>query len=210
MDKNMRNALIHRDWLIKYSDKLLSDTELYKAYSETSDAINNEIIKPMVNFLYKSFWNSNKELWKHINPFGKDELSTLAHFYLLSKIHKRPVTARPIVRAIDCITTTMSKFLTNVLQRLEDMLLVTLNRHELRHLYKVVKQTIESIKNMESITHTNFNHNLETIWHVFDFKAMYTNLTPVFVQNMIEALCTKILRLRDENTLIIKVSKRTK
>jgi hypothetical protein len=73
---------------------------------------------PLRKFLDDNFAD-NEDLRDYVDPFNTERLPALAHFYLIPKIHKNPV-ARPIVGACQCITMVMSKFLIDILQRLEE------------------------------------------------------------------------------------------
>lgn len=206
-DKNMGDAIIHKDWMAKHTAKLLDDQDTYQVHPDNLQVVNMHVIEPWKKFVL-DLAQDNPLLASYIDPLWVDEtLPKMAHFYPLPKIHKTPIAARPIVGAPDCLTTKMSKLLTDILQKLDKALLSKLRENGDLHLYKVVTQTQQAISNLETIRRLNIPHR--TYWHVFDFESMYTNLTPVFVQNMIEALCTKILRIPDSLGIKVKVTSRS-
>jgi hypothetical protein len=212
-DKKMGSAICHKDWLSQAADKLLSDTTAYKRYPDNAGVVVNRIVIPWNEMMDKNF-KQNEVLYEHISGDLEYKIPHIANFYALPKPLKfdvSPLAARPITGAFNSLTTRASKVLNDILRKLQMMLTRELTKYGLKHLYKVVEHSIESISHMNDYSRriNHENADVDIHWETYDFVSMYTNMSYVFIENMVEFLLVEILKIPESYSMKVMLTERS-
>ena len=101
-DKNLGWVLMDKEWYIHEVNKHLSDEKTYKLTYVTPEVV-KESLKSLLNKL--STWKLKELDWLTHGD------CTFPEFYILPKVHKTPITTRPVVPNINSPCTRTSKFI---------------------------------------------------------------------------------------------------
>lgn len=132
-DKNMGLTVMNLDW---YNQQVLAHLDNSKYYQKVQ-AIDVLSIK-------KKLWNLTDRHQSILNPDEYRRLRKVPlepktpEFYVIPKLHKNPISSRPIVPSIDWITTNASKWLDEQLQPL------------LKHFPWIIPNSMAAIRKIES------------------------------------------------------------
>lgn len=119
-DKNLGLCIIDRLWYLEAANKHLSNTLTYKRITE--EPIVQDIYTQLRNILHEAdvlFSGNNGKLTTlagYLLTLENDLSVRLCKFYLLIKIHKSPISSRPICSNVNYITWHASKYLDFVLK----------------------------------------------------------------------------------------------
>ena len=118
-DKNLGTCVVGSDWYERTALEQLSDTDTYKELHTPpckSTCYNElEAILRKYDCFVHTNTNTKTPLAKYIMQL-QDQPMKLGRFYMTIKVHKTPVTGRPICASIGTITYHASKYLDHVLQ----------------------------------------------------------------------------------------------
>lgn len=115
-DKNLGLVVMARSWYLQQVDKHLNDTSSYvvvpqQEYRTAHDLLINKIERTLYNWRYTLSESECKYLSKSLS------YNELPHFYVCPpKIHKEPVSSRPIIPALRYTTVPLSIFCANELR----------------------------------------------------------------------------------------------
>lgn len=116
-DKGMGYFVMRRGEYRNVIKTMLSDSSTYELYSFDDSKIRTlnkwleAIVKTCANFGLPKF------ICDFVQSFSFEK-SKIPNFYVLAKVHKTPVSFRPIVASVQSVTTGASILLANILQRL--------------------------------------------------------------------------------------------
>lgn len=165
-DKNLGLTVVGREWYEQEAQKQLSDQSTYrlvKEEKEVKDTIDKVVrrTKALSQFLKK--FEKNEMESKFLDHKMKNSGKKLPFFYIMPKLHKNPVTGRPIVAQVDWVSTPLSIWLNERLRKfmpLADSLL------------QDSRDMVIRIENMTPITENKDDYVLVTM----DVKELYTRI----------------------------------
>jgi hypothetical protein len=130
-DKNLGICILSKDHYIHLCNQLLSDVNVYKIVEEDIKIIFNETYARLRQILHKNgllyvneYGVNKRTTEKRLSYLAKSLLQLQdsgllrpARFYILPKVHKKSLSARPIVSSVNTITYYASRYLHNVLYK---------------------------------------------------------------------------------------------
>lgn len=112
-DKNAGITILNRSDYIKFAEKHLSDEKNYKKISEFESQRLLEEVSQLFELIFGR--NSDSKTKKHFNFIGKFVKNTkrenISKFYVIPKIHKTPISTRPILASHSATLQNFSTFL---------------------------------------------------------------------------------------------------
>ena len=119
-DKNLGICIVDREWYEKEALRLLQNNN--NTYMKIPNMPHMDIfIARIVQILEKHKKDNIKLREYFLQNCTKDNSNKkykgISRFYLTIKIHKAPITVRPIVSSVGCFTYYISKYLDSILQR---------------------------------------------------------------------------------------------
>lgn len=169
-DKNLGLTIVNMSWYRREGYTQLSDKRFYtrlpKGTFDDVDTSLDHVFRQAasLNNYLTLFYNtpiSSPQISRYLSHcFANDR--TVPTFHLIPKIHKTPVTGRPIVPSHSWVTTGFSVYLDSLFQKV------------LPHLEYIIKDTKSLINTLESLT---LPSDPSYTWLVTgDVSSMYTNL----------------------------------
>jgi hypothetical protein len=120
-DKNLGVAVITKQWFIEGCLSLLSDQSNYRLLSpeDSANMLRRTIggVKELADLADRCALGSQLvKFLVHKCPLNDDELPVLPRFYVIPKIHKKPVKYRPIVPCHSTVQAPLAKFVSKLLK----------------------------------------------------------------------------------------------
>lgn len=110
-DKGGATVVVSSEWYEGEAKRQLDDTAYYKKVDEDNTKRHEEIIKHALTDLVEN-QHLDKKLAHKLTPTN----SKTPEFYLLPKIHKSPVTGRPVISSTGCHTEKISAYVDEFLK----------------------------------------------------------------------------------------------
>ncbi len=193
-DKGGATVIVSSEWYEKEAERQLNDTTFYKKVDEDNTARHEDIIMNSLTDLVE-----NKQLEKKLAEKLAPVNSRTPEFYLLPKIHKTPVTGRPVISSTGCHTEKISayvdEFLKPAAQELPSHIKDSYDFAEkIKHMGKLEATDIMLTMDVSSL-YTNID-NEEGIEAIKENNSIKSKLT-TFTINMICVLMSMILTLNN-------------
>lgn len=113
-DKGLGITILDRAWYDKELLRQVTDTTTYRVALPKPPKLHQQLLK-LVKPALKSHLMTERQ-HAYVTRKWNDDTSKLPNLYLLPKLHKTPVTGRPIVSSHSYITTPVSMWLDHILQ----------------------------------------------------------------------------------------------
>jgi len=119
-DKNLGLTILDREWYNNECARQLNDSATYRSITHTECLQLNRTAASQIIRLTNTAAKADVITRKEANfiQFGTDNPNRCASLYLIPKIHKKPLTGRPIVASHSTVTTQASKWIDIILQPL--------------------------------------------------------------------------------------------
>ena len=190
-DKNLGICIVDREWYEKEALRHLLDATTYTKIETVPNTTyfitniknifmkNNKHHDKLLNYFLQT---TNPQNTTHIQPIEHSKLK-IARFYLTIKIHKQPISSRPIVASIGSFTYHISSYLDKVLQQV------------MKQQNSYLRNTNDLIIDIE--TNPLFkNMKVANILYTADIKDMYPSI------NIADGLCQLKLAILEYNTRV--------
>ena len=155
-DKNLGMTLLDKTW---YHNEVMNHLKEEKTYTEVKQIPIEKIKAQIQNFITRH----QNELYEQEIKSLKNDVNRNNHtskFYIIPKIHKNPISSRPIVSSHSWITTSLSRI---VDQRLQEFIF---------NLPTVIKDSKSLIVKLGKCRFEDKNIKL----HTADVSSLYTNI----------------------------------
>jgi hypothetical protein len=197
-DKNMGVSVVSKKWYNTQGFKLLANR---KEYSIIATKVDDTWLDSRGNLLAHDLKEYSRVLASEfknqlVNVYGfSNQLATqmtpfesqynISYFKLLPKVHKNPISARPIVASHSTFTTKASIILTAALGSLEIALKAKFPTYYLpiTNSKEAVERTQQAINLFTNVPNSNVKIKS------YDFTSLYTNLDIEVVISNISSLC---------------------
>jgi hypothetical protein len=187
-DKNMGLTMITREWYEKEAEKHLADQKAYRRVTkeEAEQALKayRDSVKRIVTTAQQALYEYEKR-WLNSTPEPSEQ--TIAKFYLLPKLHKSPVSTRPIISCVHALTNKASQLLDVILQPY------------VKKLETVLKDTKQLVQELEQRT---FECDEETVLISADITSLFT-VIPIDKGIAMVAKFLREQKVSEERVLII-------
>jgi hypothetical protein len=162
-DKNLGLCLVSRAWYEEQAEQHLSDATSYTRVSreDMNTALSHYLtqIRDLIRNTDDSVLLPNEKKWIAQQLPADSTECCPAFFYLLPKLHKSPVSSRPIVSCIRSVTSPVSVLLDHLLQPL------------VQQLPTVIKDSRQLVQLLE---HTTFDKNDDIVLLTSDISSLFT------------------------------------
>ena len=160
-DKNLGPAIIERDAYIRrvFNDHLL-DRKTYRQLTEDECRVAVNLAEISSRHFFENF-NKNDPDFKYLRAYKDEVKDPVSYFYILAKVHKSPLSSRPIVSTSGSLLYGVGRWL--------DVELQSIVRN---HVEYVTKSSYEHRRELESLGSLPPNAKLFTM----DAQAFYTNI----------------------------------
>jgi len=176
-DKNLGPAVMERNRYIQVAyDDHLSDKETYERLTkdEADRRVHEtrQIIKRLVNTFVKAKRPNDAKYLQGMLQSNKDPF---AYFYILAKVHKKPLATRPIVSVSGSILYALGKWVDRILQKI---------CHRLPYRTASSIELVDEIRNLDTFPSSARLFTCDAV-------SMYTNIHLKYAKPSIEKYLTK-------------------
>jgi hypothetical protein len=179
-DKNLGVAVVNRIWMREQCEKLLGDRNNYEVFEDSGYVYLKHIIKPFEELIKGAFPDDKQQ--KYL--LG---VTGIPWFYSVPKVHKKPMSSRPIVGAHTASTTRASGLLTDYLQSVRRKALRKLDEDQTERFLPIINSA--GAKRRMELAYSRGAFAFVS----YDFETMYPNMDPDWTRNMILCLLDKVL-----------------
>lgn len=187
-DKNLGLTACSRTWYLSQVDSHLADRDVYLPLSENdARAAYGRVGAEIRNFCvtFKLPDKLSSFLCSCIVPDVERLSHGFARFYVLPKLHKSPVSSRPIVAAHSFVTTPLSRLCAALLQDLVDPNVVLQDSRALIRFLLSLDVRVPSKRVDEDGQPRRF------CLVTFDVNSLYPSMTHVHKQDLFTAICAR-------------------